>query len=155
MTPEHNPYLPPSAAVEDVYKPGLGKRPASVIVAVVLLALGLLYSASATLRMLDYYRTGMVGPIFFIWTLARWAFVTLVCVQLWRGRNWARVLLVFVTALSLLTIAAQVWSYMRLPAGVNLPLGVVGLISMLLTPLINLTAVFLVYVPGRAWFRRA
>jgi hypothetical protein len=150
----HNPYLPPAATVEDVNKAAIGRRPVTVGIAVLLLTLGLLYSASGFIRLLAYFQTGVVSAVFLVWSLARLAIVTLVCVQLWRGRNWARVLLGILTALSLLTLVAQLWSFTHLPASVDLPRDTAALAPMLIAPLINLTAVFLVYVPGRAWFRR-
>ena len=46
----HNPYLPPAATVEDVNKAAIGRRPVTVGIAVLLLTLGVLYSASVTRR---------------------------------------------------------------------------------------------------------
>jgi len=153
---DHNPYTPPSATVQDVHlaQGQRGSRPAAVVVAVVLLALGLVYSGSGLFRMLAYINTGFMAPTFLVFTLARWIVIILMCIHLWRGRNWARIVLLVLTVFSLLTVFANVWSYLHAPAGIDMPTSASLLVSLLAAPLINLAAVFLVYVPGRRWFAR-
>ena len=153
MNDTHNPYTPPSAAVQDVRFVERHARPVAVVIAVALLVVGLLYDGVAAVRLARYIGTGFVAPTFFVWSLGRWIVLALACAYLWRGRNWGRILLLALTALSLYTLFRQIWSFTHQPAGMNLPLGPVT-VSMLVVPLIDLAALFLVYVPGRAWFGR-
>jgi hypothetical protein len=122
---------------------------------VVLLAIGFAWAAVAVLRLLLYVNSGFVTPSLFLWTLGRLSVVVVACIQLWRGRNWARILLLALSAFSLLTLFKQFWSFMHQPENLHLTLGGALIVSMLVTPLIDLAAVFLVYVPGRAWFTPA
>ena len=151
---EHNPYTPPSAAVQDVQVLERRVRPVAVVTAVIVLTVYLLWAGIANVRLFALINTGFVAPAFFLWSLGQMAVVVVTCIYLWRGRSWARVLLLVLTAYSLLTLFRQIWSWEHRPAGVDLPLGVSLLFSMLVTPMINLVALYLVYLPGRAWFAR-
>jgi hypothetical protein len=86
--------------------------------------------------------------------VAKWLILLLICFQFWRGRNWARILLLVMTGFALLSVFAQFWSFSDIPAGVKFQLAAGEIAMMLLPSLIYLTASFLVFVPGRAWFRR-
>ena len=153
MNDNYNPYTPPSTAVQDMHSKDPRARPRAVVGAVVLLVVNLLYSGYTVARLARWINTGFVAPAFFIRPLVSWIVIILACMYLWRGRNWARILLVMLTALSLLTMVRGIRASLYLPAGVDLPMTARAWIPLLVGPVVNLAAVFLVYLPGREWFR--
>jgi hypothetical protein len=91
------------------------------------------------------------SPVLFsaaFWVVALTALIFL----MERGRSWARWLLLVLTAWSWLQLSLALLA--PLPAGVsNLP-NLVHAIRSVAADLCLLAAVILVFVPGRAWFRR-
>jgi hypothetical protein len=155
MTADHNPYTPPAATVGDVEVPELRERPVAVIVAIILIGVHILMGAFGYARVLHLYvNAGGTNLIMLGIQVAKWLILLLICFQFWRGRNWARILLLVMTGFALLSVFAQFWSFSDVPAGVKFQLAAGEIAMMLLPSLIYLTAAFLVFVPGRAWFRR-
>ncbi len=151
---ERNPYSPPSATVQDVQLSERPPRPKSVVIAVVLIAIGLAYSLTSIPSLLSYVQVGEISVLSLVWSFVKWAAVALLCWQLWRGRNWARIALVLLAALSLWSLYLSLWELMHQSGGTKLMVDWLTAFIMLLTPLVYLVSVYLVYVPGRAWFAR-
>lgn len=155
MAPDHNPYTPPAATVGDVDVPELRERPAAVIVAIILIGIHILMGLSSHVRVLHMYLTaGATNLIVLGFQVAKWLLLLLICFHFWHGRNWARILLLVMTGFALLTVFAQVWSLSNMPAGVKYQPDNMAYVWMLLPSLIYLTASFLVFFPGRAWFAK-
>jgi hypothetical protein len=154
MASDHNPYTPPAATVGDAEVPELRERPVAVIVAIILLGIHILMGLSSHARVLHLYlTTSGINLIVLAIQMAKWLLLLLICFQFWHGRNWARILLLVMTGFALFAVFVQYWSTANLPAGVKYQIDPMGYVWMLLPPLIYLTASFLVFVPGRAWFR--
>ena len=51
--------------------------------------------------------------------MAKWLLLLVICFQFWRGRNWARILLLVMTGFALLAVFVQYWSLPTYPAGVK------------------------------------
>ncbi len=156
MESDRNPYTPPAATVGDVEVAELRERPVAVIVAIILICIYVLKGLSSHVRVLNLYLTepGGINLIVLGFQVAKWLLLLLICFQFWRGRHWARVLLLVVTGFALLAVFAQYWSVFNMPAGVKYQADAMAHVWMLLPSLIYLTASFLVFVPGRAWFDR-
>jgi len=153
MASDHNPYTPPAATVGDVEASELRERPVAVIVAVILIGIHILMGLSSYVRVLHVYLTaGGINLVVLGIQVAKWLLLFLICYQLWRGRNWARVLLLVMTGFALLAVFAQLWSFSSVPAGVKYQADNMAYVWVLLPSLIFLTASFLLFVPGRAWF---
>ncbi len=154
MASDRNPYTPPAATVGDVDVPQARERPVAVVVAIILIGIHILMGAFSYLRFFDMYLTGEMSLIMLGMQVAKWLILLLICFQSWRGRSWARVLLLVMTGFALLSVFMQFWSFADIPAGVKFQLAPGEIAMMLLPSLIYLTASFLVFVPGRAWFDR-
>jgi uncharacterized membrane protein len=155
MESDHNPYTPPAAAVGDIESPALRERPVAVVVAIILIGIHILMSASSYVRVLHaYFSASEVNLLLLGIQVAKWLLLLLICHQLWRGRNWARILLLVMLAFALLALFAQYLSVTHRPPGLNYQPGAAVYFGMLLPSLTYLAASFLVFVPGRAWFRR-
>jgi hypothetical protein len=155
MSPDHNPYSAPSAAVEDARDLEIRQRPLAVLMATALLGCYLLFVILGHIRAWNHYMVaGSINLILLGVQIAKWLVMTLVCFQLWRGRNWGRILLLVMCGFTLLSSLAQVLAWTSLPAGVNYAVDPVAIVMFLLPSLVYLVAVFLVFVPGRAWFAR-
>jgi hypothetical protein len=156
MASDHNPYTPPAATVGDVEVPELRQRPVAVIVAVILIGIYVLMGLFSHARALHVYLgASQMDLIVLGIQMAKWMLLILICYQFWRGRSWARILLLVMTGFALFAVFLQFWSFSSMPAGVTYQIDPIGYVWMLLPPLIYLTASFLVFVPGRAWFRRS
>jgi hypothetical protein len=156
MASDHNPYTPPAATVGDVEVPELRERPVAVIVAIILLGIYILVGLFNHARALHVYLSASRIDLFVLGIqMTKWMLLLLICYQFWRGRHWARILLLVVTGFALFSVFVRYWSFSSMPAGVTYRIDPMAYVWMLLPPLIYLTAAFLVFVPGRAWFRRS
>jgi len=154
MASDHNPYTPPAATVGDVEAPELRERPVAVVVAIILIGIHIVMGAFGYVRFFEMILTGEMSLFLLGISIAKWLMLILICCQLWRGRNWARILLLVMTGFALLAVFVQYWSSSNIPAGVKYQVDPMGYVWMLLPSLIYLTASFLVFLPGRAWFHR-
>ena len=141
----HNPYSAPRSAVTDTPLPPK-ERPRVVVIAVALLwtevALGLLNS------LLDWEYLNADTPAAFV-LIVQGVFVALsvlINVMIWRGRNWARIVALVLTILGVAGYAPQIGAdFARAPL-----MAVLGMVELLL----DIIALYLVFVPGRQWFAR-
>lgn len=151
---ERNPYSPPTVTVQDVQLSERPPRPKSVVIAVVLIAICLAYTLTSIPSLLSYVQVGEISVVTLVWSFVRWAAGALVCRQIWRGRNWARIALVLLAALSLSSLYLALWELMHQTEGTKRMVDWLTAFIMLSTPLVYLVSVYLVYVPGRGWFAR-
>lgn len=156
MNDNHNPYTPPSVSVRDVQPAEGGKRPVAVVIAVVLISSCVLYNELRLPRMWDDFNRGWVPGYALLLNVAWVVLFGVLCVQLWRGRNWARIVLALLAALDLMALSEQLWSILHRssPGTMMQYVSAKTWFSILSSPLSNLAAVVLVFVPGRAWFVR-
>jgi hypothetical protein len=155
MTANNNPYSPPKAAVADPTGDANAeslRRPSSVTAALALLAIPLAtgigrnvlawMGASGT-SMSIAQRVGQVcGVAFAVWVYYKIA----------QGRNWARILLLVLISLVGVFMAAT-WKLTmnRISTGEVSGLGV---LIQILSVILDAVALYLLFGPGRAWFRR-
>jgi hypothetical protein len=154
MAAEHNPYTPPQSAVAEFETAEPRVRPWSVLVAIVLIFINAAMGAAGWLR---HWRTMLgdeFGSVFFAWQLAKWAVIFVICYQIWRGRNWARVVFLVLTVFGLFSLLMRIWAMStQIPAGVKYMPDPMGWVSMSLPVLLSLAALLLLYLPARHWFR--
>jgi len=144
---ENNPYQAPQAQVSDGKGGAPVVRPAAIIVALTLLwasmAIGLLFWANAFHAM----QSGEMSAIQWLAQLIGLLVTAFLIVMIGRGRNWARIVFM---VLMLLGIAFSGYVLRRLYyVSPN------DLLALAVPPAFNLVAMFVVFVPGREWFRRA
>ena len=141
----HNPYSAPRSAVTDM-PPAPMERPRVVVIAVALLwtevALGLLES------LLDWKHLAADESATFV-LIFDTLFVglsVLINIMIWRGRNWARIVALVLTIFAVVGFAPVIGAeFARAPF-----VTVLGMVELLL----DVIALYLVFVPGRQWFAR-
>jgi hypothetical protein len=122
------------------------ERPRVVVIAVALLwtevTLGLLESLLdwKNLTANDSARFGLIVDVLFV------GISVLINIMIWRGRNWARIVALVLTLLAVVGFAPVIGvEFARAPF-----VTVLGMSELLL----DVIAVYLVFVPGRRWFAR-
>jgi hypothetical protein len=151
----YNPYSPPKAEVSDAGEPALDSRPRAVTIALLLVALNIAIGFWGVLRMWPGMNIGTVAAAALAWRLARLLLIAWLCYQIARARNWARVVLLVLTLLGVLSFLLQLWiGLTQMPAGVRMALDPMAIARMALPSALNIAALFLLFVPGRKWFSR-
>jgi hypothetical protein len=153
MSGDDNPYLPPKAAVADLAVDARGPRPIAITIALYLIAVRVLLGAIPLLSVPPGV-TGTQQIIAFMSGAISLAFAIVLGWFIARGRNWARVLYLVLTILSLLSLAWSVSQFV-LPEGVSMRRSV-SLWSVMLNVVprvLSIAVVVLLFGPGRAWFR--
>ena len=141
----HNPYSAPRSAVTDALAPPM-ERPRVVVIAVALLwtevALGLLESLLdwRNLMASDSARFGLIVDVLFV------GLSVLINIMVWRGRNWARIVGLVLTILGVVGFAPVVGAEFARAPFVTL--------LVMVELLLDVIALYLVFVPGRQWFAR-
>jgi hypothetical protein len=148
---ERNPYEPSKAPLAEATEARSTVRPRAVTIAVSLLAANLV---------IGFWRGGfrvptigagdvpvLVTVIPFVWP----AVLAWLCYKIFMGRNWAR--------MTMLVWTCVVFSVQMLRFNVSLPEGVMARPSSVayligLQSALILVALYLLFVPGREWFRR-
>jgi len=151
MNQEHNPYTPPKADLGD--ESGLGPqiRPRSVEVAVVLLGITILLAVVRLVSSIGVVNMGAVSPLYVLGQTIGVALWIWLCFAILRGRNWARILALVLTVIGMLSLGLMIWSTSRL-FGARFFSGMEDLGMTFLPTLLTTTAMYLLFVPGRAWF---
>src|SRR5262245_62430459 len=90
---DQNPYTPTSSTVQDAHPLERRDPPVAIVVAVVLQAVGLLWSLCWLPHMWNATMTGELAGWVLLLNVVGWVVVTVLCVKIWRGRNWARIVL--------------------------------------------------------------
>jgi hypothetical protein len=141
----HNPYSAPRSIVTDTPPPPR-ERPRVVVIAVALLwtevALGLLESLLdwENLTANDSARFGLIVDVLFV------GLSVLINIMVWRGRNWARIVGLVLTILGVVGFAPVVGAEFARAPFVTL--------LVMVELLLDVIALYLVFVPGRQWFAR-
>jgi len=149
----HNPYLPPKSEV------GIGPvepqqaRPPSVFVALILVGIVLVIGLGGIVNSRRLLEFGASGVAAFVFKLAGLALNAWVWVSIARGRNWARILLAVLAGLRALNLVVGFWT-MTQALGTKLLVDRIQVAWMLLPIVLQLTAVWLLFGPGRGWFAR-
>jgi hypothetical protein len=147
--------MPPAAVVAVPEAPGPGKRPIAVTIAVVLLMVHVAVGMFGHLAAWQRYLGASMTDLFVLGVQAvKWLSLALIAYLLWHGRHSGRVLLSVMLVLSALSLLTIVWSTSRLPGGLKYAHSLSWLALMLRPAAIYLTSLVLVFIPGRAWFRR-
>jgi len=122
------------------------ERPRVVVIAVALLwtevALGLLESLLdwENLTANDSARFGLIVDVLFV------GLSVLINIMVWRGRNWARIVGLVLTILGVVGFAPVVGAEFARAPFVTL--------LVMVELLLDVIALYLVFVPGRQWFAR-
>jgi len=144
----HNPYTPPSSSVADISEADAIPRPRSVVIAVALfvtdLVLGVAMFCYLVLGNEAIRNLPGVVAMSMIFLVLGCAISALLIWKIWQGKNWARIVWVIFSVLTLLS--------MLLPND-NAVMPDTPWFDAA-TRLIDLVALFLVFGPGRAWFQR-
>jgi hypothetical protein len=150
---DHNPYSAPRSALTDVGEPR-GKRPPVVGIAVMLLATAIAFSVRDGVLDFRGVETGEISGLMMVWRVLRIALAVLLCLQIARGRNWARHGELVFVALGAARFAFEFWNFNNLPEGVHLMLDPVQVAIRVIPLVLELSALYLLFVPGRHWFKR-
>ena len=148
---EHNPYTAPQSVVADAVVP-IGRRPRSVFSAVLLLALALVLSALLWRGDFRHFDEG--GIISALWGALKAGIAIWLCVQIARGSNWARYMQLAIVVLGFVSYAFVLWAALfQTPQGVRIMLAPSQLVLALVPSLLRFVALYLLFFPGRDWFR--
>jgi hypothetical protein len=146
----HNPYTPPSVTVADVPEPAALARPTSVKIAVALFFAGLVIEVAFWTTTLPAMNRGEISPLAFFAPMVGFFIAVWLCIKVFAGRNWARMTMLVWTCL--VFIVRMLRFNTPLPEGVmarpSFAAYFIGLQSALI-----LVALYLLFVPGREWFR--
>jgi hypothetical protein len=142
----HNPYSPPKTLVTDAPGGPPVVRPRVVVIAVALLWIE--FTLNFVVLALDWeYQRGDAPMVFVIGLHAVFiALSALINYKIWQGRNWARIFALTWVLIGVAFYTPEVSSELtRAPAATSL-----GFLQLLL----DLVALYLVFIPGRHWFTR-
>lgn len=143
-----NPYTPPNAEVLDAAADGtVPKRPRQIVLAVRMLWVSLILSIPLSMREFqDAAAEGNSGFLFY-YIIALYAISVLINLYVYRGSNWARILLLVFNVLNVLSFAGAMNEILRYPTG--------DLVALAASMALDLAALVLLYTrPGALWFRR-
>jgi hypothetical protein len=155
-----DPYAPPDSPVADFVKVVVRTRPRPVEIALVLLWVGLFFDVVSWFILLASGPHEFVKPenprlvfwLNFAWNATRVLIATWLYYKIAAGRNWARITLLILVLVDLPNFLLKVGVFVSLVGFVFVPMMVVVIIW-LVVPLLNLTARYLLFFPGRRWFR--
>jgi hypothetical protein len=152
---DHNPYSPPAAVVSDAVI-ARGKRPLSITIALALLAVGLARQGWGLLSELRFASAGEASPIAVVILAFRVALFAWIWMAIARGRNWARhttlALILFSAGLFILRTGVL---FPVVPEGVKIQYDPAAVVLAVLPHACAFVALYLLYFPGRRWFRAA
>jgi hypothetical protein len=154
MNDADNPYLPPRTAVADPVVGDLGSRPIAINVALLLIAA----KALLGLGVLVNFPFGMPVTQLLVGLMPAVISIAFAIMLGWfiaRGRNWARILYLVLTILSLLWLAMAIGSQFAQPAGVTMrsSISLWSVMTTFVPRALSIAVVVLLFGPGRAWFR--
>jgi hypothetical protein len=145
----NNPYTPPRSAVRDLGPDrAIAERPKQVTYAIWMLWLTFLVGLPAMVY--EYQRsTPTQSSVFVLLIFAVMSVVSIVLIVfIYRGHNWARVLMLVLIGLALLFFFAILGTYLQYPL---LPLA-----SNIAVIVLDVIALYLLFTrPGRLWFRKS
>jgi hypothetical protein len=133
----------------------MGPRPQVVNIALLLVAVNIAIGLWGALRRWPDISLGVVAIASMTMRLAKLILVAWLCYQIARARNWARIVLLVLTLLGVLALLFQLWiGLTQMPAGVKMAMDPQAIPRLALPSALNIAALFLLFVPGRKWFRR-
>jgi hypothetical protein len=145
----NDPYTPPKAAVRDLGPDrAIAERPKQVTYAVWMLWLTFLVGLPAIVY--EYQRaTPEQLSVFLLLIFAVMSVVSIVLIVFtYRGHNWARILMLVLISLALISFFALFGAYLQYPL---LPLA-----SNIAVMVLDVLALYLLFTrPGRLWFRKS
>lgn len=144
-----NPYAPPQAVVQDAAEIQM-PRPRAVTVAVWMLWIEVALSTTGAALQMRNARETIALISILIGAVLLQGLSALFIYKIWKGRNWARITYLVLTLIGILSLVQVVTV---LSKGVTFLPGVEALLTSVGMTL-DLVALYLVFVPGRAWFRR-
>ena len=155
-----DPYAPPDAPVADFVKVIVRARPRPVEAALVLLWVGLFLDVVSWFILLASGPHDFVKPanprlefwINFALNAARMLIATWLYFKIAAGRNWARITLLILVLVALPNFLLKFGFFLSMLGILFVPMMVVAVIW-LVVPLLNLSALYLLFFPGRRWFR--
>jgi hypothetical protein len=142
---ENNPYKPPDSKVSDAPEGGPIERPQSVTVALWVLWIGLGVDVAFVLSRLGGDLDAHTPASGLIGQMIGFAIASSLFVMIGQGRNWARITYLVLTCVGLAIVA---FVYQQLMS--ESPLIRIAAFG---RPLANAVAMYLVFIPGRDWFR--
>lgn len=142
---ERNPYQPPEAPVQDGRENSPLVRPQAVTIALFVLWFGLAIDVAFWLSRFGSMSDGSVSGAQWFGQAIGFAFACFLFFMVGRGRNWARIVLLIFTILGVGFVIFVFEDLMRAP--LTLRLAALG------RPLANVIGMYLIFVPGREWFR--
>ena len=152
MAENNNPYRPPKADLgnEEMRDPMV--RPRSVDIAVVLIGINVLLTLLRLPALVRAMNEGAVSGVFFLGQIIGLGLWIWIGFAIFRGRNWARILMLILTVLGMIAVGLSLRSTRLFDR-----LAYVEPEWFLMAALpwaLNLAAIYLVFVPGRAWFAK-
>ena len=159
MNDMHNPYTPPKAGVSgadsDPNAELPASRPAAVNIALFLLGVDILLAAIGVADVLTTVEQSAMTAAALIGGIDI-AVTALLCVFVAGGRNWARIVILALWILSLVSLLTGFYlaSLDRLPAGARFDTSWSNILWMVTPNLLTLAIVILLFGPGRNWFRK-
>jgi hypothetical protein len=148
---DRNPYAAPKSAVPEPADPR-GERPRAVTIAVMLLSAIIVWTAWTFFDLLGAVQVGEVSITAIAWRAAKVAFSIPLCVYIARGRNWARYTQAVIVAAGVSLQAFNLW-LLPVPSSVGYVVDPLAVVMWLLPGVVGLAALWLLFVPGRRWFR--
>jgi len=150
---EHNPYAAPRSIVADVAAPA-GKRPRSVSAALVLPGIALAFEVWDAIPALRQVSVGELSVLGFIYLVIRLSVLIWIWTRIARGNNWARYTALVFTLLALAIYLFNLWYMLSsLPPTSKYAPDVRAIIVSASLILFELVALYLLFFPGRDWFR--
>ena len=152
---DHNPYQPPKANPGDGVMAEAGPRPRAVDIALVLLAINILFGLVGAIGAWSAVNQAMISGLDWLLQWVRLGVLVWMCFAIARGRNWARIVLLLLTALGLFNLVATMVATSRMmPIGMLFADDHMRLLILVFPALLPCVALYLLFFPGRSWFER-
>ena len=130
-------------------------RPRAVDIALVLIAILVLLTAFDALVSWGKVQNGEMSGLMFLEMCVRFGLLVWIGFAIFRGRNWARILLLILTLLALFSLGVGLMAMQRMGMHLAYMDNAPRWLFMLVLPsLLYIAASYLVFIPGRSWFAK-
>jgi len=146
----HNPYTPPAAVVADSPEAVQRVRPPSIKVAVWLFWIALGIELFVWTQAWSDVNAGMISGVRYLGMLIGALIPVWFYLKIRQGRNWARITVLVITLVRVVVVIAPMLKDWRLHYFMDRT----TFFALILEQVAIYTALFLVFVPGREWFKR-
>ena len=143
----YNPYSPPATRVIDAAEP---ERPHAVKVALWLFWIALAIEISVWIQGWDDMNTGMISPLRYFAAMIGFGIAVWLYLKIRQGRNWARITVLVIALVRGAVVFAPIVMEWRL----YYYLYRASFFALMTEQILIFTALYLVFVPGREWFKR-